>query len=107
VAGVRVRRSNYIYGSTKAGLDAYAMGMAESLRGTGARLQVVRPGFVRSKMTEGLTAAPFSCTPADVASAVVRAFETNQTVVWVPSVLRWVFLALRHLPRGLWRRLPG
>lgn len=107
VAGVRVRRANYVYGSAKAGLDAYAVGLAESLRGSGVSVQIVRPGFVRSKMTEGMKAAPFSTTPEAVAGAVERALTTNDAVVWVPPLLRWVFLAFRGLPQALWRRLPG
>ncbi|HWE68665.1 MAG TPA: SDR family NAD(P)-dependent oxidoreductase [Acidimicrobiales bacterium] len=107
VAGVRVRRANYLYGSAKAGLDAFCAGLAESLRGTGAQLQTVRPGFVRSKMTEGLRSAPFARDPSDVAAAVLKGLETGQPVVWAPPVLRWVFLGLRHLPATLWRRLPG
>jgi decaprenylphospho-beta-D-erythro-pentofuranosid-2-ulose 2-reductase len=107
VAGVRVRRANYLYGSAKAGLDAFCAGLAESLRGTGAQLQTARPGFVRSKMTAGLRSAPFACDPSQVAAAVLRGLETGQPVIWAPPVLRWAFLGLRHLPAALWRRLPG
>jgi len=107
VAGVRVRRANYVYGAAKAGLDAYALGLAESLRGTGVRLQVVRPGFVRSKMTAGRPAAPFAVDAAVVAQAVTRGLESNQAVIWVPAGLRWAFVVLRNLPAALWRKLPG
>ncbi len=107
VAGVRVRRANYIYGAAKAGLDGYALGLAESLRGTGVRLQVVRPGFVRTKMTAGRPAAPFAVDPPAVAGAVARGLESNQPVIWVPGALRWVFMIFRNLPAALWRKLPG
>lgn len=107
VAGVRVRRANFVYGSAKAGLDAYATGLAEALRGTGVRVQIVRPGFVRSKMTLGLPAAPMATTPDAVAEDVVRGMETGAGVIWSPPVLRWVFGVLRLLPHALWRRLPG
>ena len=53
VAGERVRRSNFVYGSTKAGLDGFFLGLGEALRGSGVEVLVVRPGFVRSKMTAG------------------------------------------------------
>ncbi|MDT5202024.1 MAG: hypothetical protein QOH34_3546, partial [Mycobacterium sp.] len=52
VAGVRVRRANYVYGSAKAGLDGFASGLADALHGTGVRLLIVRPGFVIGRMTE-------------------------------------------------------
>lgn len=107
VAGVRVRRTNYLYGSAKAGLDGFAVGLSESLRGSGVTLQVVRPGFVHSKMTKGLPAAPMSTTPDAVADAVIKGLATNQPVIWVPPQLRWVFFALRQLPQAIWRRLPG
>ncbi len=107
VAGVRVRRANFVYGSAKAGLDGFALGLAEALRGSGVGVTVVRPGFVRTRMTAGLPSAPFAVDPGDVASAVVRGLETGRSVVWVPPVLRTVFAVLRVLPRPLWRRLPG
>jgi len=107
VAGVRVRRSNFVYGSAKAGLDAYALGLGEALRGTGAGVMVVRPGFVRTKMTAGRKAAPFATTPTAVAEAVLHGIETDATVVWVPPALRSAFGALRLLPQPLWRRLPS
>jgi decaprenylphospho-beta-D-erythro-pentofuranosid-2-ulose 2-reductase len=70
-------------------------------------LHVVRPGFVHTKMTAGQRPAPFAVDPRTVAAAVLRGIERDQPVIWVPSTLRWVFLALRALPQRLWRRLPG
>jgi decaprenylphospho-beta-D-erythro-pentofuranosid-2-ulose 2-reductase len=107
VAGVRIREANFIYGSAKSGLDGYALGLAETLRGSGVHLQIVRPGFVRSKMTAALRSVPFAVDPEVVATAVTRGIERNQPIIWVPSTLRWVFLVLRHLPQQLWRRFPG
>lgn len=106
VAGERVRRANFVYGGSKAGLDGFAQGLADSLEGTGARVLVVRPGFVRSAMTEGLPAAPFATTPEAVGAAVARALRTSRRTVWVPGVLRFVFAVFRHLPGPVWRRLP-
>jgi decaprenylphospho-beta-D-erythro-pentofuranosid-2-ulose 2-reductase len=106
VAGVRVRRANFIYGSAKAGIDAYALGLAEALRGTGVRVQVVRLGFVHTKMTSGLPSAPFAVTAEQAAAKVRIGIERNEPIIWVPGKLRWVFLVLRHLPNALWRRLP-
>jgi decaprenylphospho-beta-D-erythro-pentofuranosid-2-ulose 2-reductase len=106
VAGERVRRSNYVYGSTKAGLDGFATGLADALHGSGARVLVVRPGFVRTKMTEGMPAVPLSTTPEAVADAIVTGLRRSAPVVWVPAHLRLVMSALRHVPRPLFRRLP-
>lgn len=107
VAGVRVRRANYLYGAAKAGLDATCVGMAESLRGTGASLQVLRPGFVHSKMTEGMTAPPFSTDVDAVADAAMRGLASGKTVLWSPPLLRYAFAILGALPQAIWRRLPG
>jgi decaprenylphospho-beta-D-erythro-pentofuranosid-2-ulose 2-reductase len=106
VAGERVRRSNFVYGSSKAGLDGFATGLADALHGTGPRVLVVRPGLVASKMTVGQPRAPFSTTPEVVADAVVRGLARSATVVWAPPVLRPVMSVLRHVPRPLFRRLP-
>lgn len=105
VAAERGRRSNFVYGSSKAGLDTFCQGLADELHGSGVRLIVVRPGFVRSKMTRGLEPAPLSTTPGAVAAAIVRALRRRADVVWVPAELRWVMTGLRHLPRPLFRKL--
>src|SRR5215213_10292361 len=91
VAGVRVRRANYVYGSAKAGLDGFASGLADALAGSAVRLLLVRPGFVIGRMTHGMSPAPFSSTPEQVADAVVDALARGRDVVWVPGVLRPVF----------------
>jgi decaprenylphospho-beta-D-erythro-pentofuranosid-2-ulose 2-reductase len=107
VAGYRVRRANFVYGSAKAGLDAFAMGLGEALRGSGVTVHVIRPGFVRTKMTAGLPAAPFAVGPDQVAADIARGLHKGEAVIWSPPFLRWVFSALRLLPQPLWRRLPG
>ncbi len=107
VAGYRVRRSNFVYGSAKAGLDGFAQGLAESLRGSGVSVHIVRPGFVRTKMTAGRPAVPFAVGPDRVASDVVRGLQNGRAVIWSPGLLRFVFSALRLLPQALWRRMPG
>lgn len=106
VAGERARRSNFVYGSTKAGLDAVASGLADALHGSGAGVLVVRPGFVRTSMTEHLPPAPLAVGPDDVAAAVVSGLRRGSTVVYVPAAMRVVMSGLRHLPRAVFRRLP-
>ncbi len=106
VAGVRVRRMNYVYGAAKAGLDGFASGLADALAGSGVRLLLVRPGFVIGRMTRGMTPAPFASTPGQVAGATVAALRRGRSQVWVPGVLRAVFAVMRLVPRPIWRRLP-
>ncbi len=106
VAGERVRKANYVYGSSKAGLDGFAQGLGDALAGTGASVLVVRPGFVHSAMTAGMKAAPLATTPAAVAEATVEAMRKGRRTVWVPATLRPLFSVFRHLPGPIWRRLP-
>ncbi len=106
VAGERPRRSNFVYGSSKAGLDAFAQGLGDSLAGTGVDVVVVRPGFVHTRMTEGLDAAPLATTPEEVAEATLEGIARGAHTVWAPPALRYVMSVLRHVPRPIFRRLP-
>lgn len=105
VAGVRARADNYVYGSTKAGMDAFSQGLGDALIGTGARCVVVRPGFVHTRMTEGMKPAPFATTPDKIADAVITGLQRNKEIIWAPAILGPVFTILRHLPRIVWRKL--
>ncbi len=103
VAALRVRPSAYLYGAAKAGLDQMCLALADTLDGTGVTLQIVRPGFVRSKMTTGLAEPPFTTGVSEVAEVVVRGLESGDRVLYSPPVLRYVFTVMRVLPRRLWR----
>ncbi len=106
VAGERVRRSNFVYGSTKAGFDGFYLGLGEALAEHGVRVLVVRPGFVKSKMTAGLDEAPLAVTPDEVAAAIAEGITGRKSLIWVPGAMRVVMSGLRHVPRPLFRRLP-
>lgn len=106
VAGVRVRRANFVYGAAKAGLDGFAQGLGDALHGSGARVMVVRPGFVTGRMTAGMPPAPMATTPGAVADAVAEGLRDGAETVWVPKKLRPAFALMRALPRSLWRRMP-
>ena len=106
VAGTKVRRSNFIYGSSKAGLDAFALGFSDALWGTSIKVTVVRPGFVKTKMTESLKSVPLSTTPEKVAISAIKGLEMGKEIVWVPQSFRTVIFGLRHIPRSINRKLP-
>lgn len=106
IAATRPRMSNPVYGSAKAGLDGFALALGDRVRPRGVDVVVVRPGFVRTRMSAGLEEAPFTVDAEDVADALVEAVAHPRPVVWVPPALRVVALALRHLPRTVFRRLP-
>ncbi|BAC71127.1 putative dehydrogenase [Streptomyces avermitilis MA-4680 = NBRC 14893] len=106
IAGERACRSDFIYGSSKAGLDTFTQGLGDALHGTGVHVMVVRPGFVRTRMTAGLAEAPLATTPEAVATAIELGLRRRSETVWVPGALRAVMSALRHVPRPVFRRLP-
>lgn len=106
VAGERGRASNFVYGSSKAGLDAFAQGLGDSLQGSGVRVTVIRPGFVHTKMTRGMKSAPFATTPSVVGELAAAGIRSGKHTVWAPGILRYVFSILRHVPRPIFRRLP-
>ncbi len=105
VAAERPRRSNVLYGASKAGLDALARGLGDDLHDHGVRVLVVRPGFVHTRMTEGLSPAPLSTTPEAVADAVVAGLDGNAQTIWVPGLLRLLMFVLTRLPRPIFRRI--
>ncbi|OBF59003.1 oxidoreductase [Mycobacterium sp. 852002-53434_SCH5985345] len=106
IAGARVRRANYVYGSAKAGLDGFANGLADALHGTGVKLLIARPGFVIGRMTRGMDPAPLSSTPAQVAKATARALAKGRRTVWIPWALGPAAAVMRLLPQFIWRRMP-
>lgn len=105
IAGWRPRRANYVYGSTKAGLDAFCQGLADRLHKTSLELYIARPGFVIGSMTEGMSPAPLSVTPDQVADAVVKRFGRPGTL-WIPPALAILAAVMRCVPRAVWRHMP-
>ncbi|MGO9249770.1 MAG: SDR family NAD(P)-dependent oxidoreductase [Solirubrobacteraceae bacterium] len=105
VAGERARAANVVYGASKAGLDALAQGLGDTLHDQGVRVLVVRPGFVHTRMTQGLEPAPLSTTPQALARVVVGGLDNGAHTVWAPPTLRWLMVVVRMLPRPLFRRL--
>ncbi|GAA1685697.1 SDR family NAD(P)-dependent oxidoreductase [Streptomyces yatensis] len=98
-AAGRVRRTDFIHASAKAGLDAFAQGLGEALRGTGVHVMVVRPGFVRTKLTAGLRPAPLATTPQAVAEAIEEGLRRRAAIIWTPAALRLTTAARHLLPR--------
>jgi decaprenylphospho-beta-D-erythro-pentofuranosid-2-ulose 2-reductase len=106
VAGERVRRSNFVYGSTKAGLDGFYLGLGEALREFGVRVLVIRPGQVRTRMSAHVKEAPLTVDKEYVANLAVTAAAKGKELVWAPGAFRYVMIVLRHIPRPIFRKLP-
>lgn len=105
-AGERARRTNFVYGSAKAGLDVFYSGLTYALSDSGVKVTVVRPNFVKTKLTAGMKPAPMAQTPEQVGAAIVNAVRKGRESIWVPDQMRLVMTVLRHLPRIVFRRLP-
>jgi decaprenylphospho-beta-D-erythro-pentofuranosid-2-ulose 2-reductase len=106
VAAERARASNAVYCASKAGLDSLAQGLSEDLEPAGVNVLVVRPGFVRTRMTAGLPVPAGATDAQTVARATVRGLARGASTVWAPTQLRWVMIVIRLLPRAIMRRLP-
>ena len=104
-AQVRPRPDNFRYGSTKAGLDFYARGLALSLEGTGVTLKILRPGFVRSKMTAGMDDAPFAITVQECGAYGVKALQSKNLITWAPSLLKYVAFIFKSLPPAIFSKI--
>ncbi len=104
VAGDRGRTPVVLYGAAKAGLSAYLEGLDHKFRSAGLRTICVKPGFVRTAMTDGLPEPPFAADPDQVAASVVRAIDRGTPVVYAPPVWGLVMLVIRWLPRAVMRK---
>jgi decaprenylphospho-beta-D-erythro-pentofuranosid-2-ulose 2-reductase len=105
VAAVRTRDGLLTYGVAKTALDLYARRVATSLRGSGVRIRVIRPGHVRTRMTSGLPEPPFTVDPGAVAARVRSTVHGRRIVTYAPAVLRPVMAVMRALPAPIYRRL--
>jgi NAD(P)-dependent dehydrogenase (short-subunit alcohol dehydrogenase family) len=105
VAGDRARKPVVLYGASKAGLSAYLEGLDHRYRSAGLVTVCVKPGFVRTGMTEGLKPPPFAGEPDAVARRVIAAMDRGRPVVYAPAIWRLVLLVIRWLPRAVLRRI--
>ena len=105
VAGERGRKPVVLYGAAKAGLTRYLEGLDHKFRAQGLRTVCVKPGFVRTGMTEGMPAPPFAGEPEGVAATVLKAIDRGTPVVYAPPIWGLVMLVIRNLPRFVMRKI--
>lgn len=106
VAGERGRQSNYLYGSAKAGFTAYLSGLRNRLFHNGVHVMTVQPGFVYTRMTEGLTLPPLlTAQPTEVASAIVKAAKAKKNVLYVKWFWRYIMLIIKSIPEFIFKKL--
>ncbi len=105
VASIRPRKSNYVYGAAKAGLDFLARGLQLDLEGTGAEICIARPGFVHSRMTQGMAPAPFAISATKAGELCAKGVVSSRKLFYVPGVLRYVMFVVKYLPKSILNKL--
>jgi len=105
VAGDRSRKPVILYGAAKSGLSAYLEGLDHKFRSAGLKTVCVKPGFVRTAMTDGLPEPPFATDADQVAHTAVRAIDRGTPVVYAPPIWALVMMVIRWLPRAVMRRV--
>lgn len=106
VAGDRGRQSNYIYGSAKAGFSAYLSGLRNRLSRSGVNVITVKPGFVATKMTEGLDLPPLlTAQPEEVANDIYNAWEKGKDIIYTKWFWRYLMFIIRNIPERIFKKL--
>ena len=106
VAGERGRADNYVYGSAKAGFTAFLSGLRNRCAGSGVHVVTVKPGFVRTRMTDGMELPKsLTATPGEVATATLKAIRHRRDVVYVRGIWRCIMFVVRAMPERVFKRL--
>lgn len=105
VAGDRGRQSNYIYGTAKAGLATFAAGLRNRLSQSNVQVLTVKPGFMRTAMTENLDQNFLFAEPEKVAQSILKAVDQKRDVIYVPGFWRLIMLVIRNIPEKIFKRL--
>ncbi|MFA5233744.1 MAG: SDR family oxidoreductase [Sulfurimonas sp.] len=106
VAGDRGRKANYIYGSAKAGFSAYLSGLRNRLHESGVQVLTVKPGFVNTKMTEGLDLPQkLTASPSEVAEDIFNAQQSGRNVLYTKSVWMVIMLIIKHIPEFIFKKM--
>lgn len=104
-AQTRPRVDNFVYGSSKAGLDFMARGLNDRLKDSGVSIHILRPGFVRTRMTQMMKEAPFSVNKEAVGKVAVNLLKEDETIGYAPTILKWIALVFKGLPANIFIKL--
>ncbi|VXC01563.1 MULTISPECIES: SDR family NAD(P)-dependent oxidoreductase [Chryseobacterium] len=106
VAGDRGRQSNFIYGSAKAAFTAYLSGLRNYLFERKVHVLTVKPGFMATKMTEGLPLNPkLTATPKQAAECIYKAFKKQKNVAYVLPIWGVIMMIIRNIPEFIFKKL--
>jgi len=105
VAGDRGRKSNYIYGASKAGLSAFVDGLRNRIDREGVRVMTIKPGPVRTAMTEGMKGSEKFADVEKVAATLVKEIDKGTDVVYVPGIWRIIMTVVRAIPERIFKKM--
>ncbi|WP_454832609.1 SDR family oxidoreductase [Pseudoxanthomonas wuyuanensis] len=105
VAGDRGRASNYLYGSAKAAVSAYASGLRQRLHGSGINVLTIKPGFVDTPMTRDFRKGALWASPQRVAAGIAKAIDGGRAVVYLPGFWWPIMTIIKHIPEFVFRRI--
>lgn len=106
VAGDRGRMKNYIYGAAKAGFTAYLSGLGQRLQKKGVFVMSVQPGFVKTKMLEGIeTPKPLTADPDQVGKLIYNGWKARKPLIYTPGYWRMIMFVVRSIPERIFRKL--
>jgi decaprenylphospho-beta-D-erythro-pentofuranosid-2-ulose 2-reductase len=105
VAGDRGRSSNYLYGSTKAGLSAYLSGLRARMQAFGVHVMTVKPGFVDTPMTASIKKGPLFSAPEKIATGIIKSAAKRRNSVYLPGFWTLIMLIIIHIPEGIFKKL--
>jgi decaprenylphospho-beta-D-erythro-pentofuranosid-2-ulose 2-reductase len=105
VAGDRGRKANTVYGASKAGLTAYLAGLRQRIDGDGVTVLVIKPGPVKTPMTEGLKNSEKFADPKKVAAEIVAAIDKKKDVLYTPGIWLLIMFVVRHIPERIFKKL--
>lgn len=106
VAGERGRASNYIYGSAKSGFTAFLSGLRNRLQSSGVHVMTVLPGFVDTRMTEGMDLpAALTAAPSEVADAISAGLRKKRNVIYSRKIWWAIMMIIRNIPEAIFKKL--
>lgn len=104
VAGDRGRKSNYVYGASKAALDVFLQGLRNRLFSSGVHVLTIKPGFVDTPMTQSFKKGFLWASPEKIGQGICRAVLKKKNVVYLPGFWRMIMMVIRHVPEFVFKK---
>lgn len=105
VAGDRGRKSNYVYGASKAAKTVFTDGLRGRLVTSGVNVLTIKPGFVDTPMTKDFKKGLLWASPEGIAKGIVKAIDKKKDIVYLPFFWYWIMCIIRHIPERIFKKL--